>query len=405
MCTLFDFSQALSRLNREGRFAETLRYFRQNKDEFTPEQIRFNKFIVYYVITALIEVNNWDDIFRFIEDYQVTLEPETFSFLLRKVKDKVKRKELSINWTAVSRFCDLINPEQLDTACEIRNLEIRGRGKQMEMASPREEWYALNTKALFETRNYQQCFELSKKALESFEKFHYSNEVWFARRIALSKRYLGNLDEALNELLQVSKKKKEWFIQREIAEIYKEKGEIEEAFKYAIVAVNNSGNIEYKVDLLILIGDLLNARGEQELAFKHYSLSRLLRLEQGWRVPESLTLALSQFSFTQINLTDLPKLKSELKSYWLSLGNAQLENRPPRRPRAEKIRGRIHRILNNNERGADGFLRYGDSESVYFSVKQIEIASRLRVGLEVEFELSLQRNDGRQRAINLRIIE
>jgi len=400
MGTLFDFSQALSRLNREGRFAETLRYFRQNKGEFTPEQIGLNRFIVYNMILALIETNHYDAIFRFVEIYQVVLEPRTFSILLKKIRDRP-----SVNWTFINRFCDLITPEQLDTECTIIEVEKNGVRRPMELASPREEWYALKTKALFETRNYQQCLELSKKALESFEKFHHSNEVWFARRIALSKRHLGNLDEALNELLQVSKRKREWFIQKEIAEIYKEKGEIEEAFKYAIVAVNNSGNIEYKMDLLTLIGDLLNSRGEQELAFKHYSLSRLLRLEQGWRVPESLTLALSQFSFTQINMTDLPKLKSELKSYWLSLGNAQLENRPPRRPRAEKIRGRIHRILNNNERGADGFLRYGDSESVYFSVKQIEIASRLRVGLEVEFELSLQRNDGRQRAINLRIIE
>lgn len=400
MGTLFDFSQALSRLNREGRFAETLRYFRQNKGEFTPGQIGSNSYIVHNMILALIETNHYDAIFKFVEIYQATLEPRTFSILLKKIRDRP-----SVNWTFINRFCDLITPEQLDTECTIIEVEKNGVRRPMELASPREEWYALKTKALFETRNYQQCLELSKKALESFEKFHHSNEVWFARRIALSKRHLGNLDEALNELLQVSKRKREWFIQKEIAEIYKEKGEIEEAFKYAIVAVNNSGNIEYKVDLLTLIGDLLNSRGEQELAFKHYSLSRLLRLEQGWRVPESLTLALSQFSFTQINITDLPKLKSELKSYWLSLGNAQLENRPPRRPRAEKIRGRIHRILNNNERGADGFLRYGDSESVYFSVRQIEIASRLRVGLEVEFELALQRNDRRQRAINLRIIE
>ncbi len=400
MPSLFDFSQALSRLNREGRFAETLKYFEQNKGEFTPEQIASNKFIVSDMILALIETNDYDAIFKFIELYKVVLDPKSFSYLLKRFKDKP-----SVNWTLVNRFCDLIDPEQLNTECTIIEVERNGARRPMELASPREQWYASKTKALFETRNYQQCFELSKKALESFDRFHHSNEVWFARRIALSKRHLGNLDEALNELLQVSKRKREWFIQKEIAEIYKEKGEIEEAFKYAIVAVNNSGNIEYKVDLLTLIGDLLNSRGEQELAFKHYSLSRLLRLEQGWRVPESLTLALSQFSFTQINMTDLPKLKSELKSYWLSLGNAQLENRPPRRPRAEKIRGRIHRILNNNERGADGFLRYGDSESVYFSVRQIEIASRLKVGLEVEFELSLQRNDGRQRAINLTIIQ
>jgi len=392
MCTLFDFSQALSRLNREKKFAETLRYFRENKSKFTPEQIASNKFIVSDMILALIETNHYDAIFKFIELYKVVLDPKSFSYLLKRLKDKP-----SVNWTLVNRFCDLIDPEQLNTECTIIEVERNGARRPMELASPREEWYALKTKALFETRNYQQCFDLSKRALESFEKFHHSNEVWFARRIALSKRYLGNLDEALNELLQVSKRKREWFIQKEVAEIYKEKGEIEEAFKYAIVAVNNSGNIEYKVDLLVLIGDLLNSRGEKELAFKHYSLSKLLRLEQGWRVPNSLTVALNQLAFAQINMTDLPKLKSELKNYWNSL-------KPPK-PINKKLRGIINKILHNNERGADGFLRYGHSESVYFSVKQIEIASRLRVGLEIEFELVSPGNDGRQRAINLTIIE
>ena len=83
-------------------------------------------------------------------------------------------------------------------------------------------------------QQYQECFEVSKQALEAFEKFHYSNDIWFARRIALSKKFLGNSTDALNELLLVLKRKREWFIQSEVAEIYKENGDFDTAFKYAI---------------------------------------------------------------------------------------------------------------------------------------------------------------------------
>ena len=39
MPTLFEFSQAISKLNKEKKFAEALKYFKDSKNEFTPEQI------------------------------------------------------------------------------------------------------------------------------------------------------------------------------------------------------------------------------------------------------------------------------------------------------------------------------------------------------------------------------
>ena len=46
MATLFDFSQAISKLNRERRFGDTLKFFKEGKNEFTPEQIGLNKYIL-----------------------------------------------------------------------------------------------------------------------------------------------------------------------------------------------------------------------------------------------------------------------------------------------------------------------------------------------------------------------
>ena len=45
--TLFDFSQSIKALNKEKKFSEALQFFKDNKTEFTPEQIGLNKYIVY----------------------------------------------------------------------------------------------------------------------------------------------------------------------------------------------------------------------------------------------------------------------------------------------------------------------------------------------------------------------
>jgi len=130
----------------------------------------------------------------------VTIDPKNFPFLLKKFKNKP-----SVNWNTINYFCDLVSFDQLDTECKIYEVERKGARKPMEFASAREDWFATKTKALFELKQYQECFELSKKALELFDKFHYSNEVWFARRIALSKKHLGKSEDALNELLSTNR--------------------------------------------------------------------------------------------------------------------------------------------------------------------------------------------------------
>ena len=46
MASLFDFSQTISKLNKEKKFSETLSYFKNNKTQFTTEQIGLNKYIL-----------------------------------------------------------------------------------------------------------------------------------------------------------------------------------------------------------------------------------------------------------------------------------------------------------------------------------------------------------------------
>ena len=399
--TLFDFSQSIKALNKEKKFSETLQFFKDNKTEFTPEQIGLNKYVVYEMITALIETNHYEVIFTFIEQHRVVLDPKNFGYLLKKFKDKP-----SVNWTVVNRFCDLVSVDTLDTECKTIEVERKGEKKPMELASDKENWYAFKTKALFETQQYQECFEVSKQALEAFEKFHYSNDIWFARRIALSKKHLGNSDEALNELLKILRRKKEWFIQSEVAEIYKEKGDFDKAFKYAIEAINNFGDLEYKVGLLVLIADILEKKQENELSFKHYMLSKLLRLQEEWKVPQTLDYALQNLGFAQIPMEQLPNLKKELKNHWNTFKPQQTRpttNGNTKNNNQQQI-GKIDKILHNDEKGADGFIKYDNNKSIYFRLQATdELIRSLNIGLEVTFKILPQKEDGKkERAVNIK---
>ena len=396
MATLFDFSQAISKLNRERRFGDTLKFFKEGKNEFTPEQIGLNRYIVFEIISALIETNHYDVIFTFIEQYSVVLDPSNFSYLLKKFKDKP-----SVNWIVVNKFCDLVSVDSLNTECRTIEVERKGVKKPMELASNKEDWYAVKTKALFETQQYQDCFNLSKKALESFDKFHYSNEIWFARRIALSKKNLGNSTEALNELLLILRRKKEWFIQNEVAQIYKENGENDKAFDFAISAINNFGDLEYKVGLIAFLAELLEMKEEKELSFKHYSLSKLLRLNEGWNVPNSVSLALSNFSFEQIPIEKLPDLIKELKKYWNSFKIQEVTFKQT--PSKLQI-GKISKILNNDERGIDGFISYDVNKSIYFRLSsESEIKNLLKAGIDLEFKIIPAKDGKKERATSINI--
>ena len=394
--TLFDFSQSIKKLNQEKKFPEALQFFKENKTAFTPEQIGLNKFVVYEMISALIETNHFEVIFTFIEQHKAVLAPKDFSYLLKKFKDKP-----SVNWTVVNKFCDLVSMDSLDTECKTIEVERKGEKKPMELASDKENWYAFKTKALFETQHYQECFEISKQALEAFEKFHYSNEVWFARRIALSKKHLGNSTDALNELLLVLRRKKEWFIQSEVAEIYKENGEFDKAFKYSIDAVNNFGDLEYKVGLLVLIAEILEKKQEKELSFKHYMLSKLLRLQEEWKVPQTLDFALQNLGFSPIPLEQISNLKKELKNYWNTFSEQQTK---PTTNNNQQQTGKIDKILHNDEKGADGFIKYDNNKSIYFRVNATdELIKVLSVGLEVKFKVLPPKEDGKkERAVNIK---
>jgi len=470
---LIEFSQSISKLNKEKKFSAALKYFKENKAQFTDEQIASNEYLISAMLTALRHTNNFDNAFKFLDHYKIAIADDTKEIVLNaygwllyskfkaenlnsenhhseteifeedEIPDgsgnfhfnkseiverieklfplilkfnnefaysvfsnlftsvlKAEKKKPNANWKFVVDFCDLVTPEQLKTDCRTIDVMRKGVMTPMELASDKENWFAYKSKALMKLGKFQECYDISKIALESFETFHYSNDIWFARRIALSKKNLGNSEDAIKELQQVLRRKKEWFIQKELAELYKEGGNNDNAFKLAIDAINNFGDLEYKVDLLYLIGELLKTKGQDDLAFKHFSLSRLIRTNEEWNIPSKLSSALGQFGKENIPVEKLKELKSGLKKYWDSFKPQQ-----PQTGQATNQRqtGKIDRILHNDEKGTDGFIKYENNKSIYFRVNpNDEIKSKINIGLNVDFKIIPATNDNKEKAIQLK---
>jgi len=359
-------------------------YFDSDDEETEIEDLDLDKSGLLEKVETLFPILN-----SFNSDFTKTLSSNLFTIVL-----KSEKKKPAPNWKLVNEFCNKIDRAKLSKECSSMKVERKGQLKDMELASDFENWYAYKTKALAKLGEWQECFYLSKEALEKIENYHYSNDVWFSRRVALSKRNLGNTEDTIQELQTILKKKREWFIQKELAELYFENGNIESALKQATDAINNLGPLEFKVDLLFLLGKILKHQDNLELSYQHFSLSKLIRQAKEWKLPQKLFDELRTFTFPEIPQTDFKKLKNELQKYWESFKAPQTTRvdttRAFHNSKTEidkNLEGEIVRILHDNERGKDGFIKSKGKE-FYFSIKpNFQSISKIAVGANVLFEI------------------
>lgn len=303
---------------------------------------------------------------------------------------KSEKKKNAPNWKLVYDFCSKINPEVLSKEVSTIQVERKGRLRDMELASSFENWYSYITKATFKLGIWDECMNYSEKALEVVKNPHYSNDVWFTRRYVLSKKMLGNSETTIKDLEDILKKKKEWFIQKELADLYLEKGDFAKSFQYSMDAINNFGELKFKVQLLDLLGKIYKLSEKLDISFKFYSLSKLIREAEEWKIPNALYTELSTFNQEEIKLSEIKNLERELSSIWRKYSNTP----EPRRNRNSSnnnsdtsLKGYIKRILNNNDQGKNGFVKSNDNE-YYFTVgvnyNKIDF---IKEGAKVEFTL------------------
>jgi len=475
MASLYDFSRHIAELKRDKKYSDALSFFKENKSDFSNEQIANNEYLISDIISCLRYTNYFDAGFQFLNIYNIQINSDTKerilnaygwllwskykaenstvsdteeehhffededevnqednfhydkSELIERIETliplllelnndfsktlisnlfsivlKSEKKKPSPNWKLVNDFCNHINTEVLSRECSTIQVERKGQMRDMELASDIENWYAYKTIALMKLGEWQECFEKSKEALDILESFHYSNDVWFSRRVALSKKYLGNTEDTIEELKLILRKKKEWFIQKELAELYFDENDLESAFRYATQAITNFGPLEFKVDLIFLLGKILNKKNEKDLAFKHFSLSKLIRQSEEWKIPQKVFDELRNFENAEININDIGKLKSELKKYWNGFSP---EKKKTYAEIKETQQGEIVRIMNDNERGKDGFLKFNNKDFYFSLSSNYHLTPNIEVGTKVEFNIMPTRDGKKEQTKITKIIE
>ena len=269
-------------------------------------------------------------------------------------------------------------------------------GKKKELASRKEKYYMLRIKALFENKNYTECIELSEFALKNFTKFHYDNDIWFQRHIANSNFMMGKLDIAVNQLKDVLQKKKEWFIQKEIADVYFRKQDYKNSLKYAVASAINFGKIENKIHLFELLYEILIALKNPILAKKHIEMVCLIRKKNQWKFNDDFSKLLSKLKINTENLPQFNTIKSELKRNWekLKYSDKIIKN------------GIIKTILPH---GKAGFVLSETNESYYFPISNInfhpkQLIEGLKVTFYIEDSFDKKKQQNSKIAVNVNLI-
>lgn len=263
------------------------------------------------------------------------------------------------DWEYMIYWLDKLNPDLLD--------EKQGQGHDRLFASNREKYYNFASKAFYECGEFQECIDVSKKALESLSNFTNDSDVWYNWRIAKSLKELGQNEESLTYLNEVSKIKRDWFVSKEIAENYYILNDTENALKYITNAVLTNDPDNIKVNLYYLAYKILKDE-DPEIALRHAELFTALKLQSDANIPEEIEDLL-----IDEDLLDLKELQKQIKTYW---SNFKFKDQ-------ELQYGTITKVF---EHGKSGFITSIDDESLYFNAYEFKDNKNfMKVGQYVSF--------------------
>lgn len=258
-----------------------------------------------------------------------------------------------------------------------RTIETKERG-DVELSSDLEKYFALKTKSLLKLKDYASCIDYCTKGLDLFEKFHFSNDLWFKMRIALSEEGLGNHEKSqfmFKELLESKAGSDKWFLYRDISELYFEQGDFLKAWKYAVDGAFYGNEPHFLIGLYLLQARILIKleRGDEGKILAE--LIAAILVEQGWKGKEEYN---KLFHYYKIDFALIRKVNDVLKVanvFWQKerYGNKQ------------QIKGKIISIHQN---GKTGRIKDQNNNIIGFHKKDLVKKAKLSenlIGAPVSF--------------------
>ncbi len=234
--------------------------------------------------------------------------------------------------------------------------------KERESASRKEEYYTLKTDFLLKNKQFDECIFCCNEALEEISTFHYSNEIWLERKIALALEGMGEAIEAIDRLKKLIITSDKWFLLYEIGKLYLKLGKKNDALQYMLKALCTKDPEKMKIKLIEQLGDVLSDIGETEYAQENYLLSLKIKKENDWFVKDSLMRKIREEKEVSFK---------EIRKHWIQLLYKF----------AGKKKGVIDRLFPGNKAG---FIKA--EESYYFQSKNFfGRIDMLKVGDYVDF--------------------
>jgi hypothetical protein len=199
-----------------------------------------------------------------------------------------------------------------------KTIETKERG-EVELSSDLEKYFALKTKALLKLGEYEECKICCNLGLESLEKFHYNNDLWFKMRIALSEDKLGNHETSeslLEELLNSKEGNDKWFLYRDIADVYYEQGDYPKAWKFAVDAAFYGNEPHFLIGLYLLQARILfklnRPLGGRFLA----ELIAAILKEQEWNDKAEYNRLFQYYQIDRQSLRTVNEVIKEARIFW-----------------------------------------------------------------------------------------
>ncbi|MRH41647.1 hypothetical protein GH741_03040 [Aquibacillus halophilus] len=293
--------------------------------------------------------------------------------VLKFMKDKP-----NTNYNQVLYWTEQLDPKLLNQ--EVFSFTT-DEGKRMEIASPLEFWYQHRIRALFETKQYEGCSSLVDEAMSAIKSFHYSNDIWFRIRQAVSIGQLGDVEDAIVRLHAIGREKQYWTVYQELFHLYIQQEKFEKALEMGSFALlEKSGEFKHKIKLLVHMGFALEKIDKPKEALLHYCFVVKLRADNNWPIIPKIEdrIALLQQEESAPN-----NIKRELIEFWKEI---KLQSLP-------KGTGKVKSLL---PKGNAGFIESNTGEDLFFQVRNVR-TRKIDVNSKVNFHIMNSFDQKKQR--------
>lgn len=273
-----------------------------------------------------------------------------------------------INWKEIEGWLLKMDPDLLND--EVHKIMDPG-GKMRELASPLECWYAGMIKAKAGLNEPKQLLEVLQIARRKKIKWHYNNDIWFARKEAFAYKQLGEREKAISILRKLVKQKEDWFLLFDLAQVVPDGAE---AMELLCKAALERGKNEMKLGLYAY----MYAQIKTQEKLKHeadlvLSLVVALREENNWAVNPDLLTEIEKRGIDINKQGSSSLILKALIPFWQS--TLDREN-----PGNRRKGGFIKTLFPD---GNAGFIQSG-SKRYFFRTKNIK--GQPKVGLKVVFD-------------------